>query len=727
MMKSFGAALASGLLLACAAQAEPIFSDDFQDGDAKGWGAGGDGDVRVTVYAGNAALRLSERAAVFAAITTAGYDQVRASAAFAAVDLEREESCIFEVSADDGASWLEVLRVTDGQDDSVTLHRGSLADASLGDAARVILRARADASADNDQCWLDDVEVTGRWIADAAAGAAFEFDAAFLTGEDALAFPVDAGRYAPSVQAGEPAAGFEGQLRIDPGNQSTIRVLRDRFEFEGLPDTRIGVPPVIETELTTRDGRLLPAQRGLVTSSHPFWDVVLTPGRIWSEPGDGEWSRAALPFALVEKNANCVHNGLVTFLFKPDGSTSRAAWQIGSETCAYFQFDAWGMAQVAYAPGASAAREAVRARDQAELESRLPVRAVSELAAVYPGVDVSAFGSAQDVDPGAMTAFGLIADGVHYVGGCETRFGAYPYCDALVLPSYSLAKTLFGGLGLMQLDMRYPGARSALIADYVPECAAEGGWAGITFEHALDMTTGRYESTANEADENAAVADDFFLVGSHAEKAALACSRYPVREAPGRTWVYHTTDTYLLGAAMQGFLEARQGAQADIYHDLLVEPLWRPLGLSATLNETRRTADARAQPFVGWGLIMQRGDLARLLQFLGADSGAVNGQQLLNPQWLAAALQQDPADPGLPAPQAPFAYNDGVWSWDIQAYGGCTAATPTPFMSGFGGIAGVLIPNGTAYYYVSDGYQFRWARAALASNAITPFCTGTSP
>jgi hypothetical protein len=53
---------------------------------------------------------------------------------------------------------------------------------------------------------------------------------------------------------------------------------------------------------------------------------------------------------------------------------------------------------------------------------------------------------------------------------------------------------------------------------------------------------------------------------------------------------------------------------------------------------------------------MQRGDLARLLQFLGADSGAVNGQQLLNPQWLAAALQQDPADPGLPAPQAPFAY-----------------------------------------------------------------------
>ena len=727
MMRSFGAALASGLLLAFAAQAEPIFSDDFQDGDAQGWGAGGEGDVRVSVYAGNASLRLTERAMAFAAVTTAGYDQVRASAAFAAADLERGEACVFEVTVDDGASWLEVLRVADGQDDGVTLHRGSLADASLNDAARVILRARVEGSADNDQCWLDDVEVTGRWMADAAAGAAFEFDVSFLTGEDALGFPVDAGLYAPSAEAGEAEAGLEGRLRIDPGDQSTIRVLRDRFEFEGLPDTRIGVPPIIETDVTTRDGRLLPAQRGLVTSSHPFWDVVLTPGRVWREPGDGEWSRAALPFALVEKNANCVHNGLLTFLFKPDGSTSRAAWQIGSETCAYFQFDAWGVAQAAFGPGDIAAGEAVHARDRAELEARLPLRALSALAAVYPGVDVSAFGSPQDVDPDAMTAFGVIADSVHYAGGCETRFGAYPYCDALVLPSYSLAKTLFGGLGLIQLDARYPGARSALIADYVPECAAEGGWDGITFEHALDMATGRYESTATEADENAAVEDDFFLVGSHAEKAALACSRYPVREAPGRTWVYHTTDTYLLGTAMQNFLQAREGAQADIYRDLLVEPLWRPLGLSATLDETRRTSDERAQPFVGWGLMMQRGDLARLLQFLGADGGAVNGRQVVNSQWLAAALQKDPEDPGLPAPEAPLAYNDGVWSWDIQAYGGCTAPTPTPFMSGFGGIAGVLIPNGTAYYYVSDGYQFRWARAAVATNAITPFCTGTAP
>ncbi|MEO1038647.1 MAG: serine hydrolase domain-containing protein [Pseudomonadota bacterium] len=724
MIRSLTAAVIGGLALACTAHAEPIFSDDFQDGEAEGWGAGGSGDVRLTTYAGNVALRLSERATVFAAITTQGYRGVSVAAAFAADDLDRGEACVFEVSADDGASWLEVVRVEDGADDAVTLHRGSLTDAVLDDAARIILRGRAEGSAANDLCWLDDVTVTGRWIAEAEAAERFTLTSAFLNSETPFPHPVATHQYAPSVAAAS-ASGLEGHVRIDPGSSSTIRVLRDRFEFEGLPDTRIGVPPVIETAFTTAGDRLLPAQRGLIVTDHPFWDYVLTPGRVWSEPGDGDWHRAALPFALVEKNANCVHNGLLTFLFRADGVSSRAVWQIGSETCAYFQFDAWGEAETRYAPGAVNNAAELRRRDAEERAARLQVHEIEDLEADYPGIDITAIAAPQDVDPGFMTLFGIVANGAHYAGGCQTRFGAYPYCDAMVIPSYSLAKSLFGGLGLMQLEARHPGARDALIEDYVPECAAEGGWAGVTFEHALDMTTGRYVSTESEADENAAVEADFFLVGSHADKARLACGQYPRREAPGRTWVYHTTDTYLLGTAMQAYLQAREGPNADIYRDLLIDPLWRPLGLSATMDETRRTADERAQPFVGWGLVMQRGDLARLMDFLGAQRGVHDGQALLDRSALDAALQRDPSDNGLPAPDAPFGYNDGFWSWNLQAYGGCDAPTPVPFMSGFGGIAAVFIPNDVAYYYVSDGYQFRWARGALATEAISPFCKGT--
>lgn len=727
MMQSVTAALTAALLATGAAVAEPVFNDDFQDGDAQGWGAGGEGDVRLTTYEGNVAMRLSERAAVFAAVTTEGYGRIRISAAFAADDLERGEACLFEASADDGASWLEVLRVTDGQDDAVTLHTGSLTDASLDDAARVILRARVLGSSDNDLCWLDNVSVTGRWMAEASAARSFPLSAAFLTGEDVMPHPVDTASYAPSPEAAPVERVLEGGLTFTPAAPSHLRILRDRFGFEGLPDTAIGVPPVMETAFVTDGDYLLPARRGLTLTDHPFWDYVLTPGRVWREPGDGGWIRAALPFALLEKNANCVHNGLLTFLIDPDGRASRAAWQIGSETCAYFQFDAWGMSEVdmILEPVAEAGR--IRNLHQSELGARIPVRPVSALGAAYPGIEVGAFGSAQDVDPGAMTAFGLVAEGVHYTGGCETRFGAYPYCDEMVLPSYSLAKSLFGGLGLMQLEARYPGAREALISEYVPECAATGDWSGVTFEHALDMATGRYLSTEPDADESAAVEADFFLVGTHAEKARLACSRYPRREAPGQTFVYHTTDTYLLGAAMQAFLQEREGPDADIYRDLLVDPLWRPLALSQTLFETRRTVDERSQPFVGWGLVMQRGDLARLLTFLGSDLGSVAGQSLVDADTLRAPLQRAPEDRGLPAPEAPLSYNDGFWAYDIQTYGGCSQPTPIPFMSGFGGIAAVLIPNGASYYYFSDGYDFRWARAVMATETISPFCTGSNP
>jgi hypothetical protein len=45
-----------------------------------------------------------------------------------------------------------------------------------------------------------------------------------------------------------------------------------------------------------------------------------------------------------------------------------------------------------------------------------------------------------------------------------------------------------------------------------------------------------------------------------------------------------------------------------------------------------------------------------------------------------------------------------------------------PNMSGFGGLATVLMPGGHIYFYVSDGHEYAWRRAAKASNEIKPFC-----
>ena len=95
---------------------------------------------------------------------------------------------------------------------------------------------------------------------------------------------------------------------------------------------------------------LIPVQRGPIPGKHAWWEFVLEPGKVWDEPGDKGYTRAAIPFALVQKNANCTHNGVLMFLFNDDAVVANAAVQISSETCQYLQFDLWGSLKARYAP-----------------------------------------------------------------------------------------------------------------------------------------------------------------------------------------------------------------------------------------------------------------------------------------------------------------------------------------------------------------------------------------
>ncbi|MEO0465407.1 MAG: serine hydrolase [Pseudomonadota bacterium] len=724
MMTRIAVLVSAILLVGCASQAsaESIFNDGFQDGDANGWGAGGDGSVSLTTYAGNVSMRLDKQAAAFAAVTTEGYSNVRVSGSFAASDLEGRDTCIFEVSADDGANWTSIVEVRDGQDDQVTLHSNAVTSAAFDNQPRLILRARAAGNSDNDVCWFDNASVTGMWIVD-AFNRPTRFNADDLLGGGVMDRPVSTSAFAPPSDAGEALSPFQGRLSFRGGQaRGGFTIHRDRFEFDEMPDTELTQLPDFSFEFVSHDGRLLPAERGFITSDHPFWEYVLAPGRVWHEEGYGDWSRAALPFAVLEKNANCTHNGLLTFLYNADGDVSDVAYQLGSETCAYFQFDAWGLVEVSYQPGELSSAQALIDADTEELANRLRVQPLSALAMAYPSVDLTAFASEQDIDPAALTTFGLVYDGTHYVGGCETRFGPYPFCDELIIPSYSFAKSIFGGFALMRLEQLYPGSSQALISDHVPACATNDDWREITFEHALDMATGHYSSIVPDADENVAVQADFFVVETHAEKVELACRKYPRREAPGQTFVYHTTDTYLLGTGIADYLKSQMGPEADVYEDLIAKAIWEPLGLSSTIKSTRRTYDQIGQPFAGWGLVMQRGDLARVLDFLSDGSGAIDGEQVLDPRLLRSALQRDSADRGLSTGSDAFRYNNGFWAWNIAEYGGCGTDTWIPFMSGFGGLSASILPNGAAYYYISDDYDFVWGRAAMATTEIGPVC-----
>jgi len=252
--------------------------------------------------------------------------------------------------------------------------------------------------------------------------------------------PLSLDAYAPRAGALESGDVFEGRLRLRAGDAAPgMRVMRDDYQSSASADAAVGRLPDLDLDFVQAGDVLLPARRGLLPSAHPHWEFVIGAGRVWREPGDRGYTRASVPFALVEVNANCVHNGVLSFLFRADGRVSRAAYQVSGETCAYFKADLWGLLVASYAPHPVEARDAIVAASRREREERLPRRTMADLAREHPGVDVANFAHPEDVKPRDLTTWGVVVGGIHYAGRCPTRAGEYPYCDEIELPSYSLA------------------------------------------------------------------------------------------------------------------------------------------------------------------------------------------------------------------------------------------------------------------------------------------------
>lgn len=541
---------------------------------------------------------------------------------------------------------------------------------------------------------------------------------------DTLDAPVGMAAFQAAPGASVASQRFSGRLSFPAGRQSLqSRVLHDPgglTQGEGRSILRL---PAFDFDLIQSGDALIPLRRGSLPSDDPRWEYLLEPGRVWQEDADRGLARAALPFTLQERNANCMHHGVLTFLFGAAGQVSQVAFQISSETCRYLQFDLWGLAQAAYVPAELPGAAGIVHAYENEERARLPVKPIAELRQDYPGADPEAFGAASEVRPQDMTAYGFLIDGVHYAGACATRHGPYPYCDVLDLPSYSLAKSIFAGVALMRLEQRFPGTSRLRIADFVPACAQNGRWDDVTFSHALDMATGNYLSPDYDVDESADHAMTLFDAETHAGKIDYACGMFPRQSPPGSRFVYHTSDTYVLGSALSAWVRQRLGPQQDLYRDVMVQELWQPLGLSPVTALTRRTNDDIAQPFTGWGLALHRDDILRIAHWLATGEGMLDDRQLLEPRMLAAALQRDPDDRGLVATGPRFRYRHGFWAYDAGPDIGCAEPAWVPFLSGYGGITVALFPNGTVYYYFSDGGAFAWRRAAIESDRIRSFCT----
>lgn len=523
--------------------------------------------------------------------------------------------------------------------------------------------------------------------------------------------------FALPEQAVEPDNHFQGRLVLNGGQMTTLnfdeqgtRLAKNYVDEEKLP--------IFDFEFVQTGSHIIPVGRGLIVAPESFsWEWILEPGRVWNENDDGGFSRAAIPFALQEDGANCTHNGVMTFLFKDDGSVSNVAVQIGGETCSYFKYNLWGMVTAQYTPSSVNNAALIISDYQNEVDRRMPVKPISQLDADYAqfGVDHTQFGSEQGDD---LVTLGVAIDGVHYSANCGTRFGDYPFCEVMDLPSYSTAKTVFASyaLGLLTQQNGHS-VRDQIVADYIPECSG-AQWADVTFENLTDMATGNYRLAGYESDEGGSAAlNDFFLVYTHDEKIDHSCSRYDRKATPGTKMVYHSSDTYLLGNALDAYIGSE-----DIY-DKLVNEIYKPLGLSPVTYKAVRTVDPKADMYHSHGMTYHKDDMIKLAEFLTKTNGQIGGQQIIDNGIVNDMLLKG-GDLGLATFNEDNRYLNGVWTWDMgtsSAYN-CPTGTWVSYMSGFGGIGIVMLPNDMVYYFVSDSGAFAFNGAALELQKIRNFC-----
>jgi hypothetical protein len=222
--------------------------------------------------------------------------------------------------------------------------------------------------------------------------------------------PVHNGYFLPVGLSAPALHTFKGSLTV--GAWSTFSA---NHGCTGLATTS----PAFSVAFFTHGEHLVPAVRDIV---QPPGTMIVSPGKVWSEPGDRGMSRASFPFVLVNQSNNAAHNGLATFLYD-ETRVSALRLQVVQETAAWAKIDFWGQAPLTYTPSPLPNEDALGAQFAAELKRQTPIRPWSELPTSRTS-PLERFDG--DAVPADITANGLIVDGIIYLRSCNTRYGPYP-------------------------------------------------------------------------------------------------------------------------------------------------------------------------------------------------------------------------------------------------------------------------------------------------------------
>lgn len=432
-----------------------------------------------------------------------------------------------------------------------------------------------------------------------------------------------------------------------------------------IPETdswSFGAFPGVSVQMFTSGDRLIPVARHIIRAES-YWNIIFSPGRVWSEPGDNGLSRASFPFALVKGWPRSTHHGLATFLFD-DKKVSPLTFQITSKVYK----KAWGRIPISLLRGKIEGRDRIEAEYIRETEQRLPTRPLTELATKFGSQGQKALRLWPELENESVS--GVHIDGVIYVGGCQTRFGPYPYCDEMRHSVYSMTKSLGALVAMLYLAHKYGDEVFDLKnKDYV-SVWGDGG----TFADSLNMTRWR-----------------------------------------AGVFSYSDTVTNQLAVAMDRFLKSREGPKANIWGSVIEEVL-RPIGVfHAPVRHSRGVPTLSGDMFPTYHDIVKIGLLIQ-------SGGRYHGEQLLSESKIREALYRTEIR-GVAVPGGKTlgsSYFMSFWQIPVEL-DKCT--TNVSMMSGVGGKIALLLPSGNVAFYVRNSSGKNFVRElTVATNSLRSEC-----
>jgi hypothetical protein len=543
--------------------------------------------------------------------------------------------------------------------------------------------------------------------------------------------------FIPGLDAGAAHTPFLGTLRLtevqmttEPAAFSPPMVLgRDPKLFPG-----------VAIAFFTDNGDLVPFTQDVIRygSSHrgrSYWDIIVQPGRVWSQPDDDGWSRAGFPFALVNSIEGETHNGLATFLYK-DGRVSNVRIQIVQQTAPFDikdQFVAAGLVPAAFEPVATDQLGSLKRGYEAERAAAVPIAGWEELAAKVGSAKLSDF-------DGTMRASDIVLSGLDYHGTfylkeCQSAGGPLPWCDRARFGVWSATKALANETALLRLAEKYgPAVFEMRIADFVPEAARHRGWRNVRFEDAINMATGIGNgSTKREPNDtgdgylDASYAKWYEARSTQAKLAALLEDGRVYPWGPGQVTRYRDQDMFILGVAMDRFLKSKEGSTADLW-SMLQGEVFAPIGIHEAPTNRTLEADGVGHPLMAYGYYPTISDMV-LIARLYQNGGRHGEQQILYAPRIRELLA-GPNPRGFPTgeklPVGETTYINAFWVTSYVASPDCRLFYPR--MIGWGGNIVALMPGGLTGIRLAksaetaDNSEVDTSGMAQVANSLSKFC-----